>query len=108
MKTINSKCTYQVKILRSPDSPKNQFPVISPAFVSYSEVPYGFEKCLNIIVIEITVVSFYRLVIPKKCKNTVIIASMRINRLYNFLITLQKVLRVHNGDEVHGEIGIIA
>jgi hypothetical protein len=107
VKTINGKCTYQVEILRSPKSPKNQFPVIFSAFVNYSEVPYRFEKCLNIRVIETAIISFYGPVIFEKCKDTIVIVFMRINRLHNFSITLQKVVAVHNRDEIQGKIGII-
>jgi hypothetical protein len=86
---------------RSSERPENKLPIVEPALSDYSKTPYRFHECLDVTKAKSHFVVLPGLVVPQKGQDPLIIVSGRIDRADNLLVSFEKVLNPHLGNEVH-------
>ena len=101
MVPADSERNSQMEILRPSERPENKFPIGQLSFAYDSQMPDGFQECLDITKPVSRLIILTGPVVPEKRQNPFMIVSGRIDRAYYFLITFEKIFDTHFRHKVY-------
>ncbi len=88
---------------------EQEFPVVAPALLQNTEVEHRLDERLDVDQTEaVSPVSLERLELFEELQHPLVESGRVVDGGDDFLVALDQLLRVHLGDEVEGEVGIVA